>query len=113
MAERMEAKGKFHFMGTHDLELIADVEWAEDGMSGSMTGCGKLKMLKWLTYDFAPGANARKLENGVIHFEAGLKSQLGNGELASFLDLNEDGSITGHCDIFKGMKLDFEAVRVV
>lgn len=113
MAEHMEGKGCFHFMGTHPLEIIADVDWAEDGITGSVTGYGKMKMLKWLIYDFAPGTNARKLDDGGIHFEGGLKSQFGNGQLDCYLDLDKDGGIVGHCDILKGMKLQLEGKRVV
>ena len=113
MIEHMEGKGQFHFMGTHPLELFADVNWNEDGKTGTVTGVGKMKMLKWLTYQFSDNASAEKLDNGDMHFECGLKSQFGNGELACILDLTKDGDITGYCAIIKGVKLNFEAKRVV
>lgn len=113
MREHMEGKCRMQFMGTHELHLIADTDWDESGETARVSGAGKLKMIKWLTYQFSESTHAWRDDDGTIHFEGGLKSQFGNGELGAFLQLSPNGEVTGHVQILRGLKLPFKGERVV
>ena len=71
MVEHMEGKCKMQFMGTHDLMLIADADWDETGKNAMIDGVGKLKIIKWLVYQFSPTTHGWKDDDGTIHFEGG------------------------------------------
>ena len=113
MVEHMEGKCKMQFMGTHDLMLIADADWDETGKNAMIDGVGKLKIINWLVYQFSPTTHGWKDDDGTIHFEGGLKSQFGNGELAAFLQLDPDGTVTGHVQILRGLRLPIKGIRIV
>ncbi len=113
MTEHMEGLGTIRFMGSHELRLIADFAWAEDGKTAAVSGVGKLKMLKWLIYPFTPETCAERLDDGTIHCEGGLKSQFGNGALKAVIDIGPDGSLSGAVGLTKGLRLAIEGKRVV
>ena len=113
MTEHMEGRGTIRFMGQHELVLLADFDWDDEGKTAAVSGVGKLKMLKWLTYPFTPETHAERLADGTAHCEGGLKSQFGNGALKAVIDLTADGAFTGYVGLTKGLRLDIEGKREV
>ena len=113
MREHMEGRGVIRFMGQHELVLDAEFDWDEAGMAAAVSGVGRMKMLKWLIYPFTADTRAERLPDGGIHCEGGLKSQFGNGELAAFLQLDPDGTVTGHVQILRGLRLPIKGIRIV
>lgn len=112
MTEHMEGRGKIHFMGTHELQLSGDLAWSEDGETAAVTGCGKMKMMKWLTYPFSEDMTAKKTGgDGSFQCTGGLKSQFGNGSLNAEIDIHADNTFSGHIDLGKGISLPFEGTR--
>ena len=113
MQEHMEGLGTIRFMGAHDLQLFADFNWNEDETEATISGYAKMKMLKWLTYQFSDSSSGRREPSGLLRCSTGLKSQFGNGELKAFIEVAPDGALKGRVDIFKGMSLPFEGKRTV
>ena len=113
MQEHMEGLGKIRFMGSHDLELFADFNWNEDKTEATISGYARMKMLKWLTYQFSDSSSGRREESGVLRCFTGLKSQFGNGELKASIEVNPDNTLKGKVDIIKGISLPFEGKRVL
>ena len=108
MSEHLEYNVAVKFMGNRKGQFIGDIDWDADGKKGSVKGCAKLKMLKWLTYPFADDAYATKDDDGSIHVRAELESQLGNGHLHAPMDVDPNGKVTGKIQLLKGIVLEFE-----
>lgn len=105
--QHYEADIKVLFMGKHPGEIIADIDWDENGR-GILTGQASMKMLKTFLYPYADGSVAQKTDEGGLHADAKLVSMFGNGSLDCTIDLAPDGTLKGSIPLLKGIVLTLD-----